>query len=292
MSSQHEITTLIRSFCELTGVGICFYDTEQFFRYNRTGEREYMGHYCDFCRFVRSLPGGRVACDKSDHMEATELARAYGKPFFHRCHMGLCELVVPVLRQGRMQGMVFLGQCRIEGEDASADITEGARERGGDAAHFLELYGALPCIKREHLMAMGDLFDLYFSRIGGEASFFEGEGIARGKEARSLAQRITAYIDSNYYQELTPRGISERFFVNPSYMARAFRREKGVSITEYLRSVRLDNACRLLRSGNIPVSSIALNVGYADTNYFSRLFHRAKGMTPTKYRSQYADKDN
>lgn len=292
MSSQHEITTLIRSFGELTGVGICFYDNAQFFHYNKTGEKEYTGHYCDFCRFARSLPGGRVACDKSDHGEAERLAGAYQKPFFHRCHMGLCELVVPVVRRERLLGLVFIGQCRIEGEDTSADVVKGARARGGDADLFLELYQALPSVKREHLLAMGELFNLYFSRIEGDAVFFEGQGAYEGKEVRSLAERIASYIDANYYRALSPRDLSERFFVNPSHMARCFRARYDMSVTDYIRKVRVENACRLLRGGNISVSSIALNVGYEDSNYFSRLFRKSLGMTPSEYRENYSNLKN
>ena len=291
MPSQHEITTLIRSFGELTGVGVCFYDNAQFFHYNKTGEREYTGHYCDFCRFARSLPGGRVACDKSDHGEAEALARAYEKPFFHRCHMGLCELVVPVVRKGRLIGLVFLGQCRIEGEDASVDVVKGARARGGDADRFLELYSALPLIRREHLLAMGDLFDLYFSRFEGEGDFFEGDGFAETRGGRSLAERISAYIDANYYRELTAIDISKRFFVNPSHMARAFRAKYGVSVTSYIQKIRIKNACRLLRGSNASVGSIALNVGYDDGNYFARLFRREMGMSPSAYREQHLGDD-
>lgn len=292
MAFQHEITTLIRSFGDLTGVGICFYDNAQFFHYSKTGEREYTGHYCDFCRFARSLPGGRVACDKSDHGEAEVLARAYEKPFFHRCHMGLCELVVPVVRKGRLIGLVFLGQCRIEGEDASVDVVKGARARGGDADRFLELYESLPLIKREHLLAMGDLFDLYFSRFESESGFFEGEGIAESKGGKSLAERIATYIDANYYRDLSPLDISKRFFVNPSYMARAFRKRYGESVTSYIHSVRIHNACRLLRDSHISVSSIALNVGYDDSNYFSRLFRRAQGMSPIQYRRLHGNQSS
>ncbi len=283
MSSEHEITALIRSFCELTGVGICFYDTEHFFHYNRTGAREYMGHYCDFCRFVRSLPGGRLACDKSDHEEAVKLARAYEKPFFHRCHMGLCELVVPVLRRGRLLGTVFVGQCRIEEEDSVAEVVAGARERGGDEAQFVDLYRALPSIRREHLIAMGDLIHLYFSRMSDGVSFFGGEGTV---EKGSVAERIYKYIEGNYHRELSPRHISERFFLNPSYMARLFRREMGMSVGECIRQVRHRNACRLLRNSAVPIGSIALNVGYMDTNYFCRVFKSLEGITPTEYRNR------
>ena len=293
MSSQQEITTLIRSFVELTGVGVCFYDNKHYFHYSgKTGEREYTGHYCDFCRFARSLPGGHVACEKSDRQEATRLAASYQKPFFHRCQMGLCELVVPVVRQERFLGLVFLGQCRIEGEDVSADVVKGAQSLGGDARYFLELYEALPSVKREHLLAMGDLFDLYFSRIGGDGSFFGDNGTPREKEGLSLAERVASYIEANYHRELSSGNLCERFFVNPSYLARAFRKQYGMSVTDYIHRVRIGKACRLLRDSNVPVGSIALNVGYEDSNYFARLFRREMGMSPLEYRRSKSEQNS
>jgi len=286
MSSMQEITTLIRSFRELTGVGVCFYDTENFFRFRHTGEKEYKGHYCEFCSCARLLPGGRVACDKSDRDEATELAKAYRVPFFHRCHMGLCELVVPVIREERLVGIVFLGQCRIEGEDISEEVAAAAETLGGEGAPFAAMYRRLPLMKREDLTVMGDLFHLYFSRIGDSVSLFDNKGMPVDEEGVSLAGRIASYIEMRYRYELSPKSVSERFFVNPSYMARQFKKEKGMSVTEYIRLVRHQNACRLLRNSRIPVGSIALNVGYIDTGYFCRVFKRIEGVTPMAYRER------
>ena len=291
MSSMQEITTLIRSFRELTGVGVCFYDTENFFRFRQTGEKEYKGHYCEFCSCARLLAGGRVACDKSDRDEAMELAKAYRTPFFHRCHMGLCELVVPVIREERLLGIIFLGQCRIAGEDLSEDIATAAKALGGEGEQFVELYRRLPVMKREDLTVMGDLFHLYFSRIGDSVSLFDKEGTPVEEERGSLAGRIASYIEVRYRYELSPRSISERFFVNPSHMARLFKQEKGMSVTEYIRRIRHQNACRLLRNSHVPVGSIALNVGYTDTGYFCRVFKRIEGMTPMQYREENQKKE-
>lgn len=281
--AQNEITQLIRSFKELTGVGICFYDTERFFRYHVNGEKEHTGHYCEFCNCAKLLEGGRKACEKSDRGEATELAKAYGEPFFFKCHMGLCELVVPVMKDERILGLVFLGQCRIEGEDASENIKSAALAMGGDAEKFIDMYMALPNMKRSDLLAMGSLFSLYFSKLGDVAEFFGNVGIATG-ESLTLGRRMANYIEYTYTHDISPCEVSAHFYINESYAARAFKRDMGMSLTQYIRKVRLDNAKRLLANTTASVGNIALNVGYSDANYFTRLFTREVGMTPTEFR--------
>ena len=282
--AQNEITLMIRSFRELTGVGICFYDTARFFQYHVNGEKAYTGHYCEFCRCTRLLENGRTSCEKSDKKEATELARAYREPFFFRCHMGLCELVVPVMKEERLLGLIFLGQCRIAGEDASDEIRRGAEALGGDGEKFAQMYASLPLMKRSDLLAMGNLISLYFSKLGDVAGFFGHAGIAAGTQP-TLGRRMADYIERSYTHGISPQVVSEHFYINQSYAARVFRRDMGTSLTAYIRKIRLDNAKRLLRNTTISVGSIALNVGYADANYFTRLFVRETGMTPTEYRN-------
>ena len=282
--AQNEITLLISSFHELTGVGICFYDTARFFQYHVNGEKAYTGHYCEFCRCTRLLQNGKPACEKNHRQDATDLAQSYQKPFFFKCHMGLCELVVPVMKDERLLGLVFLGQCRIEGEDASDEVRRAAQALGGDPETFAGMYAALPEMKRGDLLAMGNLMSLYFSKLGDVTAFFGHAGITAGQNL-PLGRRMANYIERLYAQDLTPQVISERFFINQSYAARVFRRDMGMSMTQYLRKVRLDNAKRLLRNTTISVGSIALNVGCADANYFTRIFTREVGMTPTEYRS-------
>ena len=283
--AHNEITELIRSFRELTGVGVCFYDTERFFRYHVNGEKDYMGHYCEFCKCVRLLDGGKAACEKSDKGEAIELAHSYKKPFFFKCHMGICELVVPVVKKEKLLGLVFLGQCRIEGEDPVEEIKRAARNLGGDGESFVKLYNSLPKMNRGDLLAMGNLFSLYFSKLGDVAEFFGNKGIT-ADEHRPLGRRMANYIENSYARNISPQEISGHFYINESYAARVFKAENKMSMTEYIRKVRFDNAKRLLATTTVSVSNIALNVGYHDANYFTRLFVREEGITPTEYRNR------
>ena len=85
MKHATDITAFINSLRSVSGVGICYYDLKDFFNYFRTGVRNNCGHYCDFCRAVRELPGGKHACEKSDKIEAVSLAAQYRQPFFFAC---------------------------------------------------------------------------------------------------------------------------------------------------------------------------------------------------------------
>ena len=97
MSSAGDISVFINAVCDLCGVGICYYDLSEFFNYDRLGVRNNRGHYCAFCELARTLPGGRAQCEASDKQRAVQLAAQYREPFFFECHMGMRELVVPLL---------------------------------------------------------------------------------------------------------------------------------------------------------------------------------------------------
>jgi two-component system response regulator YesN len=92
------------------------------------------------------------------------------------------------------------------------------------------------------------------------------------------------YIDANFSYNISPKSLAEIFFVNPSYASRCFSQKHGFTITEYIQNVRINRAKILLQSTNVPINNIALNVGYIDTNYFSRIFKKQVGLSPQEYR--------
>ena len=286
---QNDITELISSFKTLMGVGICFYDTERFFQYRATGKKENTGHYCEFCNCAKLLNGGRAACDSCHKNECTELAKAYGEPFFYKCHLGICELVVPVIKNEKLIGLVFIGQCRIDGEDNTRDVIEGVSALGGNPDTFVSHYNALPSIKRSDMMSIGNLFTLYFSKLGDSIDFFGKSSMPMTSES-SLSRRIADHIELRYSREISTKTISEHFYLSESHIARIFKREMEMSITDYIRKIRLEHAKRLLQATSVPINSIALNVGYHDANYFSRIFTKEVGISPSEYRYRKENK--
>lgn len=60
---------------------------------------------------------------------------------------------------------------------------------------------------------------------------------------------------------------------------------RGLSPAQYITDFRVNAACRLLEETELPVSAVARSVGYNDSLYFSRIFHKTKGVSPTEYRA-------
>ncbi len=95
---------------------------------------------------------------------------------------------------------------------------------------------------------------------------------------------VLNYIEQNYDRPISVQEIADHLALDRSYVHRIFKREMKMSVKEYILSVRLANACSYLLYSDLSVSDISRSVGYDDVLYFSKLFHKKKGMSPTQYR--------
>jgi YesN/AraC family two-component response regulator len=96
---------------------------------------------------------------------------------------------------------------------------------------------------------------------------------------------IYAYINENYCSNISISGISNQFNVNANYISQLFKKETGKTFTEYLFKLRIDYACQLLTTTDLALIEIAGKAGYEDYFYFSRIFKRIMGKTPSAYRA-------
>ena len=95
---------------------------------------------------------------------------------------------------------------------------------------------------------------------------------------------IVAYINANFAAIQNIGQIAERFYISKYHLCRVFKEAMKVTVIDYLNQVRIQNACRYLSSSGKDMGEIALLCGFHDAAYFSNVFKRLVGTTPSAYR--------
>ena len=102
---------------------------------------------------------------------------------------------------------------------------------------------------------------------------------------RRLISEITAFVNYRYRDELTLSTVAEHFFISPCYLSRIFGRMTGISFTEYVNSVRIKEAEKLLMHTALDISEIGERVGFRSSTHFGRIFKQHSGLSPREYRN-------
>lgn len=95
------------------------------------------------------------------------------------------------------------------------------------------------------------------------------------------------YIEQNYEKSISLEDTASAVDLSPAYLSRLLVVETGKSFIEHLTKYRLDRACKELAIGNLSIKEIAAICGYPDANYFSRIFKKNLGQTPSEYAAHY-----
>lgn len=122
------------------------------------------------------------------------------------------------------------------------------------------------------------------------SSFHEELLDARNQSARSFITRAKEYVYNHYMDEELSLDVVCRFLgVSNSYFSTVFKKKTGNSFIGYLTDYRMDQASRLLIETNDKSYMIAKQVGYTDPNYFSYVFKRRFGVSPSRYRTEHGE---
>lgn len=97
---------------------------------------------------------------------------------------------------------------------------------------------------------------------------------------------VISYIHRNLEKPLTLSLLAQQFHRNASALSTAFKKDTGITITEYIHQARINKAASYLCTTDKPISDIALAVGYQDLSYFTRLFHKQIKCSPREYRER------
>ena len=99
-----------------------------------------------------------------------------------------------------------------------------------------------------------------------------------------VIQKAVDFICLNLKDDLSLSTLADQLSIHKSYLSSLFKRETGTTLTDFVTDRRISHAIYLLNTTNEQVQEIASSCGIPDLSYFTKIFHRKKGMTPTQYR--------
>lgn len=105
-------------------------------------------------------------------------------------------------------------------------------------------------------------------------------------DAQNKLERVRNYIDCHLADRITLDDIADYAGMNRTYFCLFFKKHMGVPLIDYINGIKIDAACKLLRSDDAPISEISDHCGFKTVTYFNRVFKNIVGISPTEYRKK------
>lgn len=264
---------MLRNICDdiydITGIKSVIYDADRRLIYAHPRS---MGN---FCRCLRQDPVNEEKCRGCDCMGFDRCAETEEMTIY-RCHMGLTEVMTPILDNGSVIGYLLFGQI----------LPEGAREG------IAEKIRNGPYARKEILLRELDEMQVTEARILHASARLIAmcTSCLRLKlplktRHESLSIQINDYICENLGDpSLSIASLCRTFGISRGTLYNISSRSFGMGITEYIRRMRVKKAVTLLSRSALPVYQIAEQVGIGDAGYLTKLIRRETGMTPKLFR--------
>ena len=230
-----------------------------------------------FCRLIQQDKRELSGCIECD-IEASNEVKGSAEALIYKCRHGLCEVICPLYNFGTPTGYIMMGQVADENTDIEA-LYLALRSIRIDNAKAEEAIQATPLVYRDKINSFVKIMTIC-------AEYITLTNALPSRTPR-LPELAKMYIHENFAEKITIRDICKSLGCSKSALLSTFKTEYGTTINTYLCNTRINEAKKLLSSTNISISAIADKVGFYDQAYFSKVFSREVGITPTDYRKEY-----
>jgi len=232
------------------------------------------GQHCSaFCLCVKRSAVRLARCrDNDDKLVAAE-AEKRRKPFIHRCHAGVAELVAPIFSQGVYIGALYMGPFRDQESVCKYELAS-------------DTYAALPEYDAERIKAAEKLLRLLEQEIGQQRQIMTLKRLVEEGEVGRLAPALE-YIDHHYVEEISAEDAARRCCISRSRFLHLFKERCGMGFSECLTRRRIDAARQMLSGTELKVGEIAFRCGFQGQSYFGMVFRRVTGLSPNVYRQRF-----
>lgn len=267
MGSNIETISILRDFHKITGARISIHDLymNEIYCYPQS-----LSEFCGQVQRQGDVISRCIAADKA----AFEHVKKTGSPYTYRCHCGLIETVAPVFHYGVLSGYFMMGQFTDDSDLSLGEIKRLSAKYFDDEALFKSSVDSIPRCDSK-------LIDSYLNILAVIAEYMtDTKRVAPGFSG--LADNIFHYINENYKKDLSVKTLCSIFGCSRTTLMNSFRDKYGSTLGTYITKFRVQKAAENLKNG-LSVKAAAMNSGFSDQNYFTKVFVKHYGITPSKF---------
>ena len=265
---KQEIVSVLRELHKITGFRISLHGKDY------TEIAAYPEHIYGFCREIHTLEHERTRCIACD-MNACRLALEKGSTHIYKCRYGFTEAVSPLYNFGTLTGFLMMGQV-LESDTSRKDLIKTLSfitpEKAATAV------GEIPTVNPGMVGS--------FVRIMTICAEYLTLSNAMPGDRPTVTQMAKKYIYDNLSEKFGIKEICQEVGCSKSTLITSFKREFGTTVNAYITEARLSWALKMLEGGEKSIGEIAIETGFSDQSYFSKVFSARYGVPPSEYRKK------
>ena len=230
-----------------------------------------------FCEAIRQTEEGFARCRRSDIRLLSECVKLRSSTTCI-CHAGLPDTAVPLFFKENLLGVIMFGQATDRNNEPLTveEIEKRLKGLPIDIEAQKKAYESLVCYDKHRIRATASIASVCLQHILLEKMI--------RLEENDLSEKITAFIEQNLSTDLSFQKIMDAFHLSKTTLYDFFHERFGCTVHSYIQKVRLNRAAVLLADSGLAIALIAMQVGFSDQNYFTRLFKKEYGIAPLTYR--------
>ncbi len=268
--SRKKLLNILYDFHLISGIRVGFFDVDG---------REIMAYpteHSKFCSKIRYSAEAKEECLKCDNI-AYQHAQRSSEPYLYHCHAGMTEMVVPVKEHGKLLGFLMVGQVKTEQSEKLEDNV---------IVHLKRMHldvNALKKIFYECVVVDVRMLEAYARILEACAAYVLSEKYIRLQD-EPLALTVNKFICEHLSDPLDIPMLCNGFAIGKTTLCKEIKSEYNLTVTELIRLRRVEASQKLLQKNNLTIAEIAEFVGISDYNYFTKVFKKQTGVTPSTYR--------
>ena len=269
MKDSLDVLLILKDLHKISGFRVSVFDTD----YHEIAS--YPEAHSPFCSFLHHNDQCCEICRQSQRI-AFEKVSQTGDVYLYRCKFGLWDAVSPLYHFGVLSGYLLMGQVIDPTPESRFLVKDQVTPYVEDAILLEQKINEIPVVAMDMIKSFVNIMTVCAEYITCSNKFRLPE--------RDLAELTMKYIHRNYSKHLTIKDLCVYFHCSKSTLINTFEQRYHISVNKYITKFRLEQAKKLLTQSNVTICDIALRCGFADQGYFSKVFQKELGMTPSAYR--------